>query len=177
MLSLIEDLVYEIHTEGFQHRLDEILDRVESLAKQKDERGLKKRIEHNMEKSLRMPAASFGDDNSKVIFSRESEKKEIIDLLLSNDANGRKLSARKHRCSTRGAAPAYVAVARALDCVCFFFFFFSRIRADLTRFAPMQLDSCRIGFDSRRTRLIRPKSGRIGHIKSYRPTADTAETG
>lgn len=39
-----------------------------------------------------MPAASFGDDNSKVIFGRESVKKEIIDLLLSNDANGRKLT-------------------------------------------------------------------------------------
>ncbi|XP_065618327.1 putative disease resistance RPP13-like protein 1 [Quercus suber] len=87
-----EDLIDEIHTEGFQHRLDEILDRVESLAKRKDELGLKKRIEHNMEKSLRMPAASFGDDNSKVIYGRESDKKEIIDLLLSNDANGRKLS-------------------------------------------------------------------------------------
>ena len=45
-----------------------------------------------MEKSLRTPAASFGDDNSKVIFGRESDKKEIIDLLLSNDANDRKLS-------------------------------------------------------------------------------------
>lgn len=87
-----EDLIDKIHTEGFQHRLDEILDRVESLAKRKDELGLKKRIEHNMEKSLRIPAASFGDNNSKVIFGRESDKKEIIDLLISNDANGRKLS-------------------------------------------------------------------------------------
>ena len=87
-----EDLIDEIHTEGFQHRLDKILDRVESLAKLKDELGLKKRTKHNMEKSLRMPVASFGDNNSKVIFGRESDKKEIMDLLLSNDANGRKLS-------------------------------------------------------------------------------------
>ena len=58
-----------------------------------------------------------------------------------------------------------------------FFFFFSRIRADSARFASMRLDSCRIGFDSRRIGLIRPKSGRIGHIGSYRPAADTAETG
>ena len=43
-------------------------------------------------------------------------------------------------------------------------------------FAPTRLDSCRIGFDSRRTRLIQPKSGRIGHIGLYRPVADTAET-
>ena len=58
-----------------------------------------------------------------------------------------------------------------------FFFFFSRIRADSARFAPMRLDSCRIGFDLRRTGLIRPKSGRIGHIRSYRLAADTAEIG
>ena len=58
-----------------------------------------------------------------------------------------------------------------------FFFFFSWIRTDSARFASMQLDSCRIGFDSRRIRLIRPKSGRIGHIGSYRPAADTAEIG
>ena len=51
----------------------------------------------------------------------------------------------------------------------FFFFFF-------LEFAPTRLDSCRIGFDSRRTRLIQPKSGRIGHIGLYRPVADTAET-
>ena len=59
----------------------------------------------------------------------------------------------------------------------FFFFFFSRIRADSARFAPIRLDSCRIGFDSRRIGLIRPKSGRIGHIGSYRPAADTAKIG
>ena len=41
----------------------------------------------------------------------------------------------------------------------------------------MRLDSCRIGFDSGRTGLIQPKSGRIGHIRLYRPAADTAETG
>ena len=55
-----------------------------------------------------------------------------------------------------------------------FFFFFSRIRADSAQFTPMRLDSCRIGFDSRWTGLIRPKSDRI---RSYRPTANTAETG
>ena len=59
----------------------------------------------------------------------------------------------------------------------FAFFFFSRIRADSVQFAPMQLDSCRIGFNSRRIGLIQPKSGRIDHIRSYRPTADTAEVG
>ena len=89
-----------------------------------------------------------------------------------------------HPRPTRDAASDVV--ARAPDRVCIFFFF-SRIRADSTRFAPMRLDSCRIGFDSRRIGfdsrrigLIRPESGRIGHIGSYRPatdTADTAETG
>ena len=82
--------------------------------------------------------------------------------------------ARKHGRGTRGAAPVYDAVACALDRVCFFFFF-SRIRIDSARFALMQLDSCQIGFNSRRTGLIRPKSGRIGHIGSYRPATDTAK--
>ena len=63
----------------------------------------------------------------------------------------------------------------------FFFFFFPRIRADSTWFTLMRLNSCRIDFNSRRTGLIRPKSGRIGHFGSYRPAADTgrktAETG
>ena len=91
---------------------------------------------------------------------------------------------RKHGRGTRGAAPASDA-GRGVKCDClrvgprlrFFFFFFSRIRAYSARFAPMRLDSCRIGFDSRRTGLIRPKSGYISHIGSYRPAADTAETG
>ena len=52
----------------------------------------------------------------------------------------------------------------------FFFFFF-------LGFEPMRLDSCQIGFDSRRTGLIQPKSSRIGHIELYWPAADTAETG
>ena len=86
--------------------------------------------------------------------------------------------ARKHGRGTRGAAPASDAVARASDhvWVFFFFFFFSQIRADSARFAPMRLDSCRIGFDWRRIGLIRPKSVRIGHIGTYRPAADTADT-
>ena len=41
-------------------------------------------------------------------------------------------------------------------------------------FMPSRLDSRRIGFDLRRTRLIRPESGRI---RSYRPAIDMAETG
>ena len=81
-----------------------------------------------------------------------------------------KIWARKHGRGTRGAAPA----SDAARCRCLrvgprlHFFFLG--------FAPMRLDSCRIGFDSRRTGLIRPKSGRIGHIGSYRPAADTAKT-
>ena len=55
----------------------------------------------------------------------------------------------------------------------FAFFFFSQIRADSAQFALMRLDSCRIGYDSRRTGLIRPKSGCISHIGSYRPAAET----
>ena len=51
----------------------------------------------------------------------------------------------------------------------FFFFFLG--------FAPTRLDSRQIGFDLSRTRLIRPESGHIGHIGSYRLATDTAETG
>ena len=86
--------------------------------------------------------------------------------------------ARKHGRSTRGAAPASDADACALVRVCIFFFFcLSQIRANSARFVSTWLDSCQIGFDSHRTELIRPKLGRIGHSRSYRPTADSAETG
>uniref|UniRef100_A0A7N2MJ05 NERD domain-containing protein n=1 Tax=Quercus lobata TaxID=97700 RepID=A0A7N2MJ05_QUELO len=57
------------------------------------------------------------------------------------------------------------------------FFQREKIRTDSARFASTRLDSCRIGFDSRRTGLIWPESG---HIGSYRPATDmvdTAETG
>ena len=37
-------------------------------------------------------------------------------------------------------------------------------------------DSRRFGFDSRRTGLIRPESGHISHIGSYRPATETAGT-
>ena len=96
------------------------------------------------------------------------------------------LGARMHGRGTRGAAPASDAARRgtrrptrlpARRTAFGFFFFFSRIRAKSARFAPMRLDSCRIGFDSHQTGLIRPKSGHIGHIRSYRPAVDTAETG
>ena len=74
---------------------------------------------------------------------------------------------RKHRRNQEGAAPASDAVARASVPHLHFFFL---------GFALMQLDSCRIGFDSRRTRLIQLESGRIGHIRSYWPATDTVET-
>ena len=69
--------------------------------------------------------------------------------------------------------PTRLPARRTASAFFFFFFFFSRICADSARFAPMRLDSCQIGFDSRRIGLIRPKSGCIGHIGSYRPAADT----
>ena len=75
-----------------------------------------------------------------------------------------------HPRPTRDAASD--AVARASVCV-FVFFFFSRIRVDLARFAPTRLDLCQIGFDSCRTGLIRLESGgRYG-----RNMPKTAETG
>ena len=36
---------------------------------------------------------------------------------------------------------------------------------------PTRLDSCQIGFNSRRTRLIQPESGCIGHIRLYLKSA------
>ena len=78
---------------------------------------------------------------------------------------GQSLKPRKHGRGTRGAAPASDAARRGCPRVgprLRFFFFFSRIRADSARFAPMRLDSCRIGFDSHRIGLIRHESSHIG---------------
>ena len=79
---------------------------------------------------------------------------------------------RKHRRGREGAAPksdAGCSIRRGCPCIGaeseFFFFFL--------RFAPTRLDSHRIGFDSRRTGLIRSESSRIGHIGAYRPTIET----
>ena len=51
-----------------------------------------------------------------------------------------------------------------------FFFFFLRIRADS---APIRANSASIRTDSGRFPPIRPKSSRIGWIRSYRPAAKT----
>ena len=90
---------------------------------------------------------------------------------MSNNGNRNNLESMDAAPEVPHPRPMRDAVARATDRVCVFFFFF------FLGFAPMRLDSCRIGFDSRRTGLIRPKSGCIGHIGSYRPAADTAEIG
>ena len=78
-------------------------------------------------------------------------------------------TSRKHGRGWEGAALASDAVAHALVPHLIFFFFLG--------FAPMRLDSRRIGFDLCRIGLIRRESGRIGHIRSYRPATDIAETG
>ena len=72
--------------------------------------------------------------------------------------------------------PTRLPARRTASAFFFFFFFF-------LGFAPTRLDSRRCGSiraesASIRARigLIRPKSGRIGHIGSYRPAANTAET-
>ena len=84
-----------------------------------------------------------------------------------------KTRTRHQRCRTRvrrgTRRPTRLPARRTASAFFFFFFFLG--------FAPTRLDSCRIGFDSRRIGLIRPKSSRIGHIGSYRPAADTAEIG
>ena len=58
-------------------------------------------------------------------------------------------------------SPTRLPARRCRVCV---FFFFSQIHTDSARFAPTRLDSRRIGFDSRRTGMIRPESVCIGHI-------------
>ena len=82
------------------------------------------------------------------------------------------LKPRKHGRGTSGAAPAYDTVARESVRVCIFFF--SQICTNSAWFAPMQLDLCRISFNSRQTGLIRLESG---HIGPYRPAADTVDIG
>ena len=96
-----------------------------------------------------------------------SLQNKLSDKLESTDAAPEVPHLRPTRRDTgRGVQRGYQRVGPRLR---FFFFFL--------RFAPtMRLDSCRIGFDSSRTGLIRPKSGRIGHIGSYRPAAHTANT-
>ena len=80
---------------------------------------------------------------------------------------------RKHGRGWEGAAPASDTVARTSVPRQSFFFW---ICADSARFVPTRLDLHRIDFDSRRTELIWPESGRIGHIGSYRPATDMANT-
>ena len=90
-----------------------------------------------------------------------------------NPHNKSSLIARKHGCGWEGAAPEF----DAAQCSCprvnatfeLFFFFLG--------FAPTQLDSRRLGFDSHQTSLISLESGRISHIKSYQPVTETAEIG
>ena len=75
----------------------------------------------------------------------------LIDTGCSNHVTPNLSQPRKHGCSTRGAAPASNAIARASVCVCIFFFFFSdshqldSIRADTARFVPNRADSVKIG--------------------------------
>ena len=68
------------------------------------------------------------------------------------------LGTRKHGRGTRGAAPASDAVARASDRV---WVFFSRIRVDSARFAPMRLDSRRCGSIRAESASIRAESASI----------------
>ena len=122
VVYLIKDLIDEISTEVSQHKLDaesqskkspaggilflgkwaenlkkgierkmrQILDRLQSLAKRKDGLGLKKGIQNEMKQSPNLPISSFVDDSE--VFGRDSDKEEILELLLSDDASGEDLS-------------------------------------------------------------------------------------
>ncbi|KAK4590312.1 hypothetical protein RGQ29_020743 [Quercus rubra] len=117
-----EDLVDEICTEAIQKGLDaeyqtktsrvgkilskqdgnfrriesemkKLLPKIELFVKQSEELGLGKIIGYNLEEFQRMPAASyFVNDDSEAVFVREAEREFIINLLLSDDASGKRLS-------------------------------------------------------------------------------------
>ena len=87
---------------------------------------------------------------------------------------------RKHGCGWEGAAPksdtgrgvqhGCLRISAAFE----LFFFFP---SDLRQLGSIHASLASIHTYSRRTGLIRPKSGRIGHIGSYRLAIETAETG
>ena len=77
------------------------------------------------------------------LFSRDVGVRDIIFELESMDAAGR----------VPHPSPTRLPVCRCHICI---FFFFSWIHADLARFTPTRLNSCRISFDSRQTGLILP---------------------
>ncbi|KAL6329427.1 hypothetical protein AAG906_020860 [Vitis piasezkii] len=75
--------------EGIESRVEEITDKLEYLAQEKDVLGLKEGVGEKL--SQRWPATSLVDESGEV-YGREGNIKEIIEYLLSHNASGNKIS-------------------------------------------------------------------------------------
>ena len=78
------------HKKGIEKKMGQILARLKSLAKRRDELGLKKRIQNEIKQSPSMPTSPSVDDSE--VFGRDDDKEAIFELLLSDDASGEELS-------------------------------------------------------------------------------------
>ncbi|XP_034702327.1 putative disease resistance RPP13-like protein 1 [Vitis riparia] len=75
--------------EGIQSRVEEITDKLESLAQEKDVLGLKEGVGEKL--SQRWPSTSLVDESGEV-YGREGNIQEIVEYLLSHNASGNKIS-------------------------------------------------------------------------------------
>ena len=78
------------HKKGIEKKMGQILARLKSLAKRRDELGWKKRIQNEMKQSPSMPTSPSVDDSE--VFGRDDDKEAIFEPLLSDDASGEELS-------------------------------------------------------------------------------------
>ncbi|XP_034701530.1 putative disease resistance RPP13-like protein 1 [Vitis riparia] len=75
--------------EGIQSRVEEITEKLEYLAQEKDVLGLKEGVGEKL--SQRWPATSLVDESGEV-YGREGNIQEIVEYLLSHNASGNKIS-------------------------------------------------------------------------------------
>ncbi|XP_010657708.1 putative disease resistance RPP13-like protein 1 [Vitis vinifera] len=75
--------------EGIESRVEEITDKLEFLAQEKDVLGLKEGVGEKL--SQRWPATSLVDESGEV-YGREGNIQEIVEYLLSHNASGNKIS-------------------------------------------------------------------------------------
>ncbi|WKA00243.1 hypothetical protein VitviT2T_018622 [Vitis vinifera] len=75
--------------EGIESRVEEITDKLEYLAQEKDVLGLKEGVGEKL--SQRWPATSLVDESGEV-YGREGNIQEIVEYLLSHNASGNKIS-------------------------------------------------------------------------------------
>eukprot|EP00261_Vitis_vinifera_P037710 XP_019078953.1 PREDICTED: putative disease resistance RPP13-like protein 1 [Vitis vinifera] len=75
--------------EGIESRVEEITDKLEYLAQEKDVLGLKEGVGEKL--SQRWPTTSLVDESGEV-YGREGNIQEIVEYLLSHNASGNKIS-------------------------------------------------------------------------------------